>query len=240
MPVEIWLQCTCPDTRPGDVLVAVGDHPKLGGWSPAHTCAVLSTGPESFPRWELKAPLVLEEGPSFECFVEYKYVILHADQCCRWEDLNGGNTAGVHKDDFDLDFGNAQPAMNTSSPERTSLYKSFLPANRRFTVLGDAVVFRAEHFDNSESTAAASWPVGPDWAPAVAGGSAVLGRGKRNSHNPQCELQYRFPHQLFAQPRRARLLAGIGQMCSQRDLPPGLWHRILGYVAPDLAGKRCH
>mmetsp|Transcript_105183 Transcript_105183/g.328953 ORF Transcript_105183/g.328953 Transcript_105183/m.328953 type:complete len:231 (-) Transcript_105183:137-829(-) len=227
MPVEIWLQCTCRTTRPGDVLLAVGDHPALGSWVPEHSCAELVTSPDAWPRWELRAPLALEEGPCVGGDVSYKYVVL-GPEGCQWEDLDSAELGCGAAERLWEDIGclSGSSCPGTISPG--------WPRNRRLAVVGDSVVFRAEHFGEVQPCAAASWPVCPDWAPAVAGGSAMLGQGKRNSLNPTCELQYRFPRQVFVQPRRARLLASLAQLRHQRSLPPGLWLRVLELVGADL------
>eukprot|EP00418_Pyrodinium_bahamense_P006435 CAMPEP_0179022256 /NCGR_PEP_ID=MMETSP0796-20121207/6312_1 /TAXON_ID=73915 /ORGANISM="Pyrodinium bahamense, Strain pbaha01" /LENGTH=185 /DNA_ID=CAMNT_0020718113 /DNA_START=105 /DNA_END=663 /DNA_ORIENTATION=+ len=157
----------------------------------------------------------------------------HCDDC-RWEDLSEDDAAGYLRVDLEMDYGIGYGELSAleAGSERTAHVRKAGPVNRRFTVLGDCVAFRAEHFGEGQPAAAA-----PDWAPAVAGGSTVLGQGERNSDNPDCALLYRFPYQRFVQPRRSRLYANLGKMRSTWPLPPDLWHRILGWVVGEPTAR---
>lgn len=236
MPVELWLQCTCRLTRPGDKIVAVGDSPAFGCWVPERSTAVLETSAATFPLWQVHAPVLLKDGPSWPdgCQpVEYKYVIIGKDgQDARWEELSPACRSfeldlpclGFDGEDTIFETAQSVGQFEEAQPDR-------LMINRSLAVDTDSVIFRADSFGVLDPIVSSTWLVSPDWAPAVAGGNAVIGRGKhRNSLNPCFKLQYQLPLQLFVEHRRGRLLATLAQLCGRRHLPPGLWPVILAFL----------
>lgn len=248
MPIELLLECTCSATRPGDVLVAVGDHPALGNWDPQRSRAVLSTSPAAFPRWEMQAPLLLNGGGDHGCdeeeeaevCVEYKYAILRpgAAGLCRWEELSPEDSGGEGGQDLWEDGPRLLwEAPRAPRPEAGGGGEaSSKPFNRTLLITAGTVLFRADDFGQCEPSASSAWPVCSDWAPAVAGGGTMLGRGQlRNSLNPAFELQYRFPLRIFVEPRRQPLRECAAELARRRHMPPGLWCRIMGFADSELA-----
>eukprot|EP00930_Biecheleria_cincta_P098726 TRINITY_DN90377_c0_g1_i1.p1 TRINITY_DN90377_c0_g1~~TRINITY_DN90377_c0_g1_i1.p1 ORF type:complete len:253 (+),score=39.19 TRINITY_DN90377_c0_g1_i1:37-759(+) len=228
MPVELWLQCACPDARPGEHVKVVGSDPALGCWDPRRSKVLLETSASEFPVWRPKEPFLLECP---EKITEYKYVVVSAEGS-RWEELSVGFSQDSRLELSDIGFGAECKGDSTSSdfqPEDFS--HEPCSGNRRLEIHGDCVVFRSETFGLLEAPRSGCWPVCPDWAPGVAGGGAVVGIGKhRTSQNPIFRLQFRLPLQLFVEHRRGRLLATVAQLSKAKDLPPGLWPLILGFI----------
>ena len=100
------------------------------------------------------------------------------------------------------------------------------------------MVFCSETFNQLASTFRATWPIGTDWGPDLAGRSAVIGSGKhRNSRNPLYKLQYQLPRQLFTAHRRGRLVSVLCKLGDRIQLAPGLWPHIMDFVGEAL--KQC-
>lgn len=255
MPAEIFAQCACEATRPGDALILVGSHRALGNWKPEDSSAVLTTSPESFPYWQLPAPLVLEpgscnsNGEAAEIIVDYKYVILRRFDLAEeheWENLGAAGCDGDAWEDFGAEYAPAPHALlNGDDGDRDRQEDVGLPDNRSFQLSGDCVVALNDRFGQPAACGGAPWPltwlVCSDWAPGLVGGGTLLGHGKvRNSHNPAFELHYRFPVQLFVRPRREQLEGTMAELSQALDLPPGLWWRIVEFADRELAQKvRC-
>lgn len=70
---RIQFKCECRTTLPGDSLIVVGDHPKLGNWDVGKGLP-LSTTDEAFPMWSSPVLLFVFVGLGMS-FIEYKYVI---------------------------------------------------------------------------------------------------------------------------------------------------------------------
>lgn len=228
MPVELWLQCSCPGARQGDRVKVVGSDPALGCWDPQQSKVHLETSASEYPLWRPKEPFLLERP---EKITEYKYVIIKAEGT-RWEELSSCPQESCLEYLSDIGFGSKTKGDPSSGDlqSKDSAHESRL-GNRRLELQGDCVVFRSETFGLPGAPRSCSWPVSPDWAPGLAGGGAVLGLGKhRTSQNPIFRLQFRLPLQLFVEHRRSRLLATVSKLSRAKDLPPGLWPFILGFI----------
>mmetsp|Transcript_121515 Transcript_121515/g.338544 ORF Transcript_121515/g.338544 Transcript_121515/m.338544 type:complete len:243 (-) Transcript_121515:162-890(-) len=239
MPIEILARCTCSWTRPGDEVVLVGGHPKLGEWDPAKSSAVLSTTPQSFPCWELPIPVLLEAGPcgslgenELELRLEYRYVIRRSAGGAgqrfevEWEELRRADAC-----DGSLDLPTDVGGVTIEEPDCS---------NRVVFVSGDCVLYICDDFGWRRPVAPALWRVHPDWSPGIVGGGSTLGVSKlRNSGNPAFEMQYRFPLQKFVTPRRARLEKVLQKLTHRRGFPPGVWIDILSWIDTELARHCC-
>mmetsp|Transcript_20487 Transcript_20487/g.36351 ORF Transcript_20487/g.36351 Transcript_20487/m.36351 type:complete len:237 (+) Transcript_20487:47-757(+) len=235
MPVEAWFQCSCSLTRPGDRLVAVGDHPALGCWSPSQSSVVLKTFATTFPVWQVSSPVLLADRPG--CLgkdIEYKYVILRADSEgeALWEEMTPSRgkqwELSLSCLGFESEGYNGESDVQLSVPDDEEIA---LLVNRRFSPHDDSICFRSDSFGVLDPIVSMSWLVGGDWGPGLAGCSDVIGRGNhRNSRNPQFRLQYRLPLQLFVETRRGRLQNTLAKLRQRLNLPPGLMTTILSYV----------
>mmetsp|Transcript_50492 Transcript_50492/g.117232 ORF Transcript_50492/g.117232 Transcript_50492/m.117232 type:complete len:755 (-) Transcript_50492:102-2366(-) len=78
----VVFQVECSETRPGEIVFAVGSHDALGGWSPA-MAVPLSTTVGTFPQWCSKSVrLPAEEA------VDFKFLVQSEDRSSkpRWEE----------------------------------------------------------------------------------------------------------------------------------------------------------
>ncbi len=104
--------------------------------------------------------------------------------------------------------------------------------------MGDVIVYRREDFGVRHPVAASVWPVLSDWGPGVVGGSVRIGFGSiRKAENSFVERQYQAPLKLFVEPRRRLLRRALWRLARRRQLPPGLWARIVRFVDEPLAAS---
>lgn len=85
--LRVSWECNCYETRPGDLLMVVGSHERVGAWDP-QKALILSTDALSFPLWrtdeiELEEPLT----------IEYKFIIRRANGHVEWEAFDTNRTA---------------------------------------------------------------------------------------------------------------------------------------------------
>mmetsp|Transcript_94787 Transcript_94787/g.306016 ORF Transcript_94787/g.306016 Transcript_94787/m.306016 type:complete len:280 (-) Transcript_94787:172-1011(-) len=160
MPTKLWLECLCDATEFGDELVAVGGDPALGSWLP-EAGAVLVTSQALFPRWRLKAPLVLADVRPYCRWLEYKYLIRSRDGSWRWEEFGMERRICY---DFD------EPILISEV------------INRRMEAAEGHLLLRLDRFgqdagpDEAAPLAEAAWRLPPGWDPLRAGQGAMLGR----------------------------------------------------------------
>ncbi|CAJ1363175.1 unnamed protein product, partial [Effrenium voratum] len=194
MPVELSFQCYCSEARPGDQLRVVGSASELGSWDPWRGLVLQAAQP---PLWRTSLPALLKSPGRI---VEYKYVLLGKDGV-EWEEFDQEPVLTPESSELqleDLGFDELPRSVSLASDEEPAAV-----VNRRIEIQGDCVVMCSETFGQLGSTFKATWPVGPDWGPDLAGQSAVIGRGKhRNSKNPLFELQYQLPVRVFVANRR--------------------------------------
>ncbi|CAE7892479.1 unnamed protein product [Symbiodinium microadriaticum] len=222
MPVELWFQCYCSSARPGDRLRVVGADAALGCWQPERSFAQLQTTAALFPLWQVPLPVLLN-SPCKDERLEYRYVLVR-DKEVEWEDLRSETKFELQLGDLGFDETAARLSLDEESEDGGFV-------NRRLPSDGDCIIFRSETFGQLDPSFTSSWPVCSDWAPGVAGGGSVVGRGRhRNSRNPLFKLQYQLPLQLFVYHRRGRLVSALCQMCNRIMLAPGLWEQILDYL----------
>lgn len=70
--------------RPGESICAVGEHPSLGCWDPAHSLKLRQ--PREEPGvWVSLAPVSVPSGVS----IQYKYLLFHEGRFERWEAIDG-------------------------------------------------------------------------------------------------------------------------------------------------------
>mmetsp|Transcript_23379 Transcript_23379/g.51347 ORF Transcript_23379/g.51347 Transcript_23379/m.51347 type:complete len:262 (+) Transcript_23379:64-849(+) len=250
MKAEVVLQCCCSETRLGDRLVIVGDHPMLGNWDPEKSQAVMQTNENLFPVWDLPAPLELFKDE--ECSnaaaeadsekqgitdwvgkrVEYKYVILRAgDQGCEWEDLQWRHS-NTH---ILLNFADVSQVpvgyeVVSAGPPATALIR-ILPVNRSMRFYGNPLVYCRDQFGRFEPASTLCWQVKSNWCPGVVGGQVAIGDGD------ECSLRYYVPRRLFVDKRRSELAAACEDMTARHCLPEGLWRLILEFADLDLADR---
>lgn len=84
----VW-ECNCQVTCPGDLLMVVGGHERIGSWDP-QKAMILSTDPISFPLWrtgeiEFDEPLT----------IEYKFIIRRGNGHVEWEGFGANRTADL-------------------------------------------------------------------------------------------------------------------------------------------------
>mmetsp|Transcript_26629 Transcript_26629/g.82945 ORF Transcript_26629/g.82945 Transcript_26629/m.82945 type:complete len:228 (-) Transcript_26629:116-799(-) len=225
MPVELWLDCVCSHTRPGDELLAVGDSPSLGSWS-AERGVALVTSPASFPRWSFRQPLKILDNPAtLTVWIQYKYVIRRGDGSLSWEDL------GVREVPSLCPWSSASGLLGVTIATK--------PLNR--CLAGGCylhrphnIMLRLDEFGRHEPVVDACWAVSPGWAPALAGCDAqlrALVQLKGAWPTRSCEdLALR----AFVLPRLGRLRGCLEQLVRCRYLPASLWKRIAGFVGGAL------
>mmetsp|Transcript_124966 Transcript_124966/g.347927 ORF Transcript_124966/g.347927 Transcript_124966/m.347927 type:complete len:241 (+) Transcript_124966:66-788(+) len=75
--IGLLFELRSAETRPGEMVRVVGDRPELGHWDPydinAHGTLELRTGPTSYPRWGLLAPVWIdlsEESGAQRCMTD--------------------------------------------------------------------------------------------------------------------------------------------------------------------------
>eukprot|EP00439_Symbiodinium_sp_Y106_P047486 s2522_g6.t1 len=211
MPLEVWLECICAETRFGEELVAVGNHPAFGDWS-VERGVHLRTGQDTFPIWTLTAPLlvaeevgengwllgitaiaenVLEMSASKDCqdmplWLEYKYVIRDGHGNCRWEDF------GVRSLPM---FSSTSPASATMN--LLQLSQGGKPLNRllpfcRGRRLKPGLVLRIDTFGSWAAKTEATWHATNRWGPDVAGMSAEPSVHSSNEVSALCGSSFLF------------------------------------------------
>ncbi|XP_026194590.1 calcium-dependent protein kinase 2 [Cyclospora cayetanensis] len=87
----LW-ECTCHATCPGDLLMVVGAHERIGSWDP-QKAVILTTDAVLFPLWrteeiEFDQPLT----------IEYKFIIRRANGSVEWEEFSSNRTAELRAD----------------------------------------------------------------------------------------------------------------------------------------------
>mmetsp|Transcript_26628 Transcript_26628/g.82940 ORF Transcript_26628/g.82940 Transcript_26628/m.82940 type:complete len:255 (-) Transcript_26628:116-880(-) len=252
MPVELWLDCVCSHTRPGDELLAVGDSPSLGSWS-AERGVALVTSPASFPRWSFRQPLKILDNPAtLTVWIQYKYVIRRGDGSLSWEDLGvreatrcacrrRGRWARMTPG---AACGLKHPQVPSLCPWSSAsgllgVTIATKPLNR--CLAGGCylhrphnIMLRLDEFGRHEPVVDACWAVSPGWAPALAGCDAqlrALVQLKGAWPTRSCEdLALR----AFVLPRLGRLRGCLEQLVRCRYLPASLWKRIAGFVGGAL------
>mmetsp|Transcript_2827 Transcript_2827/g.9158 ORF Transcript_2827/g.9158 Transcript_2827/m.9158 type:complete len:265 (+) Transcript_2827:1-795(+) len=228
MPVELWLDCVCRDTRPGDELLAVGDHPSMGCWR-TDAAVALVTSATSFPRWSFRRPLKLADDRASQTtvWVQYKYVIRRSDGSLTWEDL------GIRE------VPTFCPSSCSTPP--TLLQPNVVPRPLNRCLAGGchlhrphSVVLRMDEFGRHAPVAEACWAVSPGWAPELAGGDAQLQmkvqcRGAWPGHSGT-ELALH----IFVLPRLGRLRGCLQQLARRRPLPTTLWQLVASFLGGAL------
>ncbi|CAJ1443705.1 unnamed protein product, partial [Effrenium voratum] len=170
MPLEVWIECICPETQFGEDLVIVGNHPVLGNWC-LQRAVQLSTSAERFPLWTPKVPLLLEDvedNDHMPLWLEYKYVI-RGKKSDQWED-----------------FGQrSMPIFSSTSAASTNFHVQWAeigkPLNRllpfcRGRRLKPGLMLRTDRFGSWAAKTEASWHASRRWGPDKAGMSAALKR----------------------------------------------------------------
>jgi trehalose 6-phosphate synthase/phosphatase len=73
--------------RPGESICAVGEHPSLGCWDPAHSLKLRKLR-EDPGVWVSLAPVSVPSGVS----IQYKYLLFHEGRFDRWEAFDGNRS----------------------------------------------------------------------------------------------------------------------------------------------------
>ncbi|KAL8424563.1 hypothetical protein Efla_005669 [Eimeria flavescens] len=84
----LW-ECTCQATCPGDLLMVVGAHERIGWWDPQKGL-ILSTDAILFPLWHT-GEIEFEEPVT----IEYKFIIRRSNGSVEWEGLPCNRTADL-------------------------------------------------------------------------------------------------------------------------------------------------
>ncbi|PFH35211.1 calcium-dependent protein kinase CDPK2 [Besnoitia besnoiti] len=83
MPLKTSWQCSCSATFPGDLLMLVGNHERVGNWNP-QKAVILSTDASSFPTWRSNEVFFEEQQP---LRLEYKLIIRRSSGEIYWEPI---------------------------------------------------------------------------------------------------------------------------------------------------------
>ncbi|EPT27057.1 calcium-dependent protein kinase CDPK2 [Toxoplasma gondii ME49] len=83
MPLKTSWHCSCNATFPGDLLMVVANHDRVGNWNPQNS-VVLSTDASSFPTWRSGEVCFDEQQP---VRLEYKLIIRRASGEIYWEPI---------------------------------------------------------------------------------------------------------------------------------------------------------
>lgn len=232
MPVELWLECICDATSPGEELVVVGNHACFGNWDPAQG-VVLRTGRNAFPRWTVRAPVLLAEDPAaLPRVLEYKYVMRESRQPvgrsrrCTWEDLG---MCAVPK------WSDGGERAVTSAP----WHFESQPLNRRLkpnSIRDHSVVMRLDHFGVCSGVAEASWAVSPQFGPHRAGFDTWVGpRGSTSISDLSAVhlavLDTTIMQEIFVRRRRCCLLAALQQLRRNSGCPADVWRYVEEFVS---------
>jgi hypothetical protein len=171
MPVELWLECVCDCTKPGEELVVVGDHPLLGDWDPGRGVALV-TNASSFPCWTFSKPLIVA-GHNLTHTIEYKYIVRKETdhENVRWEGF--GESEELPKFSGSV-LSDHQILSGSATTMKAVNRKLSLSSQRR-----DNLLVRFDSF-GALSFSGASWIVSPTWAPQLLGGDySIVDRSLR-------------------------------------------------------------
>lgn len=86
----VW-ECSCQSTCPGDLLMIVGGHERVGCWDP-QKAVILSTDSILFPLWRTRE-IEFDEPLT----IEYKFIIRRANGHFEWEGFSVNRTADLRE-----------------------------------------------------------------------------------------------------------------------------------------------
>jgi len=228
MTLELWLECHCNETSYGDELVAVGNHPALGDWC-VEKGVVLHTSAASFPRWTFQRPIQLADTKlPLPLWVEYKYVI-RSPHGHKWEDLGLRSVLPTSSS-------TAAASANSQFEDRPAQAMNRRVPNCRSKRLPErGVVLRLDRLGQLAAEAEASWLVGPNWGPGIAGQESVLASicfTLNDDVRIASSSLTLVASRIFVQPRQNRLLCSLMQLRRGpgHTLPTVVWSRIGEFV----------
>eukprot|EP00746_Dinoflagellata_sp_MGD_P005953 gnl/MRDRNA2_/MRDRNA2_111550_c0_seq1.p1 gnl/MRDRNA2_/MRDRNA2_111550_c0~~gnl/MRDRNA2_/MRDRNA2_111550_c0_seq1.p1 ORF type:complete len:260 (+),score=44.54 gnl/MRDRNA2_/MRDRNA2_111550_c0_seq1:89-868(+) len=259
MPVELWLECDCSSTKPGEELVVVGSHPLLGDWDPERGVALV-TDASSFPHWAFPQPLLLS-GDSLAHTIEYKYVVRKEQNPgnVRWE--NFGESEDLPK---------FSGSVLSDHEILSGCVSTLKPVNRKLSLSPrrDNLLIRFDSF-GALSFSGASWIVSPTWAPQLLGGDyKIVDRSLRTTKDMQdkvisprlalaraCKANFGYVSnkmlkeldsldllavEIFAKPQRGALITVLHQLRQVSQMHVDIWRLIAEFVPKQISSvKRC-
>lgn len=257
MPVELWLECVCSCTNPGEELVAVGAHPLLGDWDPNRGVALV-TNESSFPHWAFPQPLILS-GDGLTHAIEYKYVVRKEqnDGNVRWENFGEGEDLPKFSGSVLSDHQILSGSVSTLKPVNRKL--SLSP--RR-----DNLLIRFDSFGQLFFSGA-SWIVSPTWAPQLLGGDyKIVDRSLRtikemhdkvisprlalarackanlgyvsNKMLKELDSLDMLAVEIFARPQRGALITVLHQLRQISQMHLDIWRLIAEFVPKQICSVR--